>query len=66
MKRPAGKSVMDVWVDSRPEQEQSAILAAVTDPAWGHVVLLDELVTEGAPKMSDTAFRAWRKKRGLA
>lgn len=65
-KRPTGKSVMDVWVETRPETEQAVILAATVNPEWGHVALLDRLVSEGAPAMSDTAFRAWRKKRGLA
>jgi hypothetical protein len=63
--RPAGKSIMDVWVDSRPEPEQEAILSAARNKAWGHVALLKELVAVGAPSMSDTAFRAWRQKRGM-
>ena len=59
--RKPGKSVMTVWVESRPASEQAAILTAALNPEWGHVALLEALVTEGAPKMSDTAFRAWRK-----
>jgi hypothetical protein len=65
-KRATGKSIMDVWVDSRPEVEQQAIIAAANNPAWGHVALLNALVAEGAPNMSDTAFRQWRIKVGLA
>ena len=64
--RKPGKSVMTVWVESRPETEQAAILTAAINPEWGHVALLDALIAEGAPKMSDTAFRAWRKNNGLA
>jgi hypothetical protein len=62
--RPVGKSIMDVWVDSRPTQEQEAILDAARNKAWGHVALLKELVAEGAPNMSDTSFRMWRVKVG--
>ena len=64
--RKPAKSAMTVWVESRPESEQAAILTAALDPKWGHVALLGALVTEGAPKMSDTAFRVWRKNQGLA
>ncbi|MGW9587480.1 hypothetical protein [Microbacterium sp. NPDC055455] len=56
---------MDVWVDTRPESQQAAIRAAAINPEWGHVALLGELVAEGAPELSDTAFRQWRKKVGL-
>ena len=61
-----GRSVMDVWLESRPEGEQAVILNAASNPEWGHVALLKELVSEGAPEMSDTAFRAWRRRQGLA
>jgi len=64
--RPRGKSVMDVWVETRPDTEREAILTAARNEAWGHVPLLNALTAEGAPRMSDTAFRAWRKKVGLA
>ena len=63
--RKPPKSVMTVWVESRPESEQAAIVTAAINPEWGHVALLDALVEGGAPKMSDTAFRAWRKSQGL-
>ncbi len=62
--RPVGKSIMDVWVETRPETEQAAILSAARNKAWGHVALLKELVAEGAPNMSDTSFRVWRVKVG--
>lgn len=65
-KKPSGKSIMDVWVESRPEAEQAAIRTAAINPEWGHVALLEKLRDAGAPEMSDTAFRAWRKKTGLA
>ena len=64
--RKPTKSGMTVWVESRPETEQAAILTAAINPEWGHVALLDTLIAEGAPKMSDTAFRQWRKTLGLA
>jgi hypothetical protein len=56
---------MDVWLESRPEAEQTIILDAATNREWGHVALLKELVAEGAPEMSDNSFRQWRMKRGL-
>lgn len=59
------KSIMDVWVEGRPESEQEAILTAAINPAWGHVALLRELQSEGAPEISDNSFRQWRLKRGL-
>ena len=64
--RKPAKSVMTVWVESRPESERAAILTAAINPEWGHVALLEALTAEGAPKMSDTAFRIWRKGQGLA
>jgi len=64
--RKPAKSVMTVWVESRPDSEQAAILTAAINPEWGHVALLEALTAEGAPKMSDTAFRIWRKGQGLA
>lgn len=63
-KRASKGSVMDVWVRTRPEDEQAAILAAVVDPRWGHVQLHAELAQAGAPDMSDTAFRQWRRTLG--
>jgi len=56
---------MDLWVESRPETEQQAILTAAINPEWGHVALRDVLVAEGAPELADTSFRSWRKKVGL-
>lgn len=64
-KRQPGKSVMDAWVETRPEPEQQIILAAAVNREWGHVALLKELVAEGAPELSDTSFRVWRVKKGL-
>jgi len=64
--RKPGKSSMTVWVETRPESEQAAILTAAINPNWGHVALLDALTAEGAPAMSDTAFRQWRMGQGLA
>lgn len=63
-KKPTSKSVMDVWVETRPATEQAAILTAAENPEWGHIALRDELVKEGAPELSDTAFRQWRRKHG--
>lgn len=60
------KSIMDTWLETRPSQQQDAIRTAAVNPEWGHVALLKKLVEYGAPEMSDTAFRQWRKRMGLA
>jgi hypothetical protein len=60
-----GRSILDDWVDSLPATEQVAVLGAVKSPSWGHVALLNVLTEEGAPKVADTTFRAWRVKQGL-
>ena len=58
------KSAVDVWADSLPETDREAVYQAARNPDWGHVALRDALHAEGAPFMSDTAFRGWRKKHG--
>jgi hypothetical protein len=63
-KRPKGKSLIDEWLETRPEPEQQAILVAATNPQWGHIALRDTLADAGCPKLSDTAFRMWRMNKG--
>lgn len=60
-----GKSRMDVWLDTLTEERRTAVLAAVVNPAWQHVALLELLQANGAPEMADTSFRTWRMKKGL-
>jgi len=62
---PASKSKMDVWVETRTHHEQEAIRVAAANPAWGHSALLNELREAGAPEISESAFRQWRRKQGL-
>lgn len=60
-----GRSILDTWVDALPETEQAAVNAAIINPAWGHVALLELLKAEGAPAVADTTFGDWRRKKGL-
>lgn len=55
---------MDVWIETLTEPEREAVLKAALSPAWGHVALRDTLAAEGAPRISDNAFGAWRRKIG--
>ena len=57
------QTILDRWYASRPENEQAAIRKAVTDPAWRHVDLQRVLEDEGAPKLADTSFGTWRRRR---
>lgn len=59
------RSIYDDWIETLPTTEREAVLAAVTDRAWGHVALLDILAAEGAPRTAATSFQAWRHKMGL-
>lgn len=59
------RSVYDDWINELPAVEREAVLEAVTNPNWGHVALLKELVSEGAPDISSSSFQAWRHKKGL-
>lgn len=63
--RTPGRSIMDGWLDTRSEQEQAAIRTAAVNPEWGHVALMKQLLEYGAPELSDTAFRQWRRRQGL-
>lgn len=63
-KRTPTKSVIDHWLESRPESEQRAILTAAVNPEWGHVALRATLAAAGCPKLSDTSFRRWRMNKG--
>jgi len=60
------KSKMDVWVETLTTDEQEAIRAAAGNPAWGNSPLLNELREAGAPDISKSAFREWRKKQARA
>ena len=60
-----GRSIMDEWLDTLPAQDRAAVLAAVANPAWGHVDLMRVLRAEGAPEVADTTFGTWRRKNGF-
>lgn len=61
----AGKSRMDLWVETLDEPRGAAVLAAAANPSWGHVDLLNELIRHGAPPMQPNTFADWRRKKGL-
>jgi len=55
---------LDVWMESRTEQEQEALRRAAVDPAWMHTALRAVLVEAGAPPVSAGAVAEWRRKLG--
>lgn len=57
------KTVLDVWVDGLDEKDRAAVDAAVRNPEWRHVDLQRVFQAEGAPKVADTTFGAWRRSR---
>ena len=63
---PAAKgsqSVLDLWVEKLSDKDRKAVEAAILDPQWRHIDLQRVLEAEGAPKIADTTFGAWRRKR---
>lgn len=61
-----GRSVLDDWLDNLDTTDRDAALSAIRNPAWRHVDLQAALEAEGAPKVADTTFGVWRKKRARA
>lgn len=59
----ASKTALDVWVDTLPKKDQDAVHKAIRDPQWRHIDLQQAFEAEGAPKVADTTFGAWRRKR---
>ena len=57
------QTILDRWYDSLTENEQAAVRKAVTDPNWRHIDLQRVLEDEGAPKLADTSFGSWRRRR---
>lgn len=57
-----GRSVLDTWLENLPNAEQAAVHAALRNNAWRHCDLQAVLEAEGAPKVADTTFGAWRRK----
>jgi hypothetical protein len=60
-----GRSVIDIWIDTLNPEDHNAVLTAARNPAWRHTDLLEALIAEGAPRIADTTFGAWRRKVGL-
>lgn len=58
------QTILDRWIDSLPAADQEAVRKAILDPAWRHVDLQKVLEDEGAPKIAETTFGDWRRKRG--
>ena len=58
-----GRSILDIWLERLTETEQAAVLGALRDEAWRHVDLQTTLEAEGAPKVADTTFATWRKRK---
>jgi len=59
----ASKTLLDRWYDGLTNAEKEAVRNAVIDSDWKHTDLQRELVEEGAPKIADTTFGAWRRRK---
>lgn len=59
----SSKTLLDRWYDALPATEQAAVRNAVIDTDWKHTDLQRELVEEGAPKLADTTFGTWRRRK---
>lgn len=59
----ATKTVMDRWIESLTETDAAAVKRAILDTGWRHIDLQRALEAEGAPKIADTSFGTWRRKR---
>lgn len=59
----------DAWLDSLPEVEREAVIAALGDrDGWPHIELKARLEADAdnpAPAYGNTAFREWRATRGV-
>lgn len=62
--KPAVRNRVDIWLETLTEAEQEAVKATAASRAWSHVELLEALVAEGMPEISDNAFGKWRRKMG--
>lgn len=56
------QSILDRWVAGLSETDHAAVVAAINNPDWRHTDLQAILEAEGAPKVADTTFGAWRRK----
>lgn len=61
-KKAGGRAAYDIWIESLNETDREHVEAALADPAWSHVELLDVLRSEGAPDLADKTFGDWRRK----
>lgn len=58
------QTVLDRWVNDLNAEDRTAVLKAITDPAWRHTDLQHALEAEGMPKIADTTFGVWRRRNG--
>lgn len=59
-KRRAGfRSKVDVWREDLSAEDREAFDAAVQNPAWTNIALVDVVRAEGLT-ISEPGFRAWR------
>lgn len=57
------KTILDRWIDTLEPEDYAAVEAALKNPDWRHTDLQRLLESAGAPKIADTTFGAWRRKR---
>lgn len=66
--RKAKPGIVQVWVDSLPQEQQANFYLLLADPRWKTRVLWTELRERGAPFQKDAfhTYRAeWLKQRNL-
>lgn len=56
-------SAYDRWIASLPDADRKAVDVAIRNPEWRHTDLQKVLEAEGAPKIANATFGAWRRKR---
>lgn len=59
------QTILDRWLETLTDTDRNAVETALTDPNWRHVDLQAALEAEGAPKIADTTFGSWRRRKGL-
>lgn len=60
--RTGYRSRIDIWREALEPADRKAFDAAVRNPDWTTTALTNVVNAEGGLKISDAAFRAWRRR----
>lgn len=63
--RTPRKPRFEQWIDSLPDDEREALIAAATDPDLSNNAIAEAVRAEGCPVNKDT-ISVWRKSHGFA